>query len=326
MLYCADRAPRSVPVRLLQGAAGALFALPLAAALAAPKGESYQTPSGAIRIVGYNDMDGMFTAWVKRFRETHPDFDFQLDLRGTRFAPEALAKGDSALAPMGAEFTTKQWAAYRAADPREPLCIRVAHASLAPAALSGPLAIVVHRDNPLHSLTLPQVARVFSGEITRWGELGLKGKWASRPIRLAGVVPESPLALFLQKTAMQGRTFAVRMTGLPQSAEVTAWVAKEADGIGYAAGQHAGANVKMLALALREGDAAIAPTTESIANGRYPLDRHLLIYARAPLAPWVREFLKLVLSHEGQQMVSGAPQHYLPLSVEEAATERAKLD
>ena len=67
------------------------------------------------------------------------------------------------------------------------------------------------------------------------------------------------------------------------------------------------------------------PSEAAIRNGHYPLDRHLLIYARAPLSAFAREFISLALSLDGQQIIADTSQHYLPLSAREAAVERLKL-
>src|SRR6202171_557195 len=124
-----------------------------------PASASYVGADGAIVVVGYNDMRDMLEALVPLFAAAHPDIRIRLDLPGKRFAPAALARGESAFAPMGAEFTPAQLAEYRALQPLDPAAFRVAHASLDPRAVSGPLAIFVHRDNPIASLTLEEVAR-----------------------------------------------------------------------------------------------------------------------------------------------------------------------
>src|SRR5438270_13639442 len=115
-----------------------------------------------IRIVGYNDMAEMLQAFDARFATEHPGVRFALELKGTRTAPPALAAGTSALAPMGAEFSAEELAGYRAATGGEPIEFRIAHASLSRKALSGPLAIIVRADDPRVSLTLPEVAAIFS--------------------------------------------------------------------------------------------------------------------------------------------------------------------
>ena len=295
-------------------------------AIAVPKTAGYLNGEGAVRISGYNDMREMLEALGRIFIAAHPGIRFEWDLKGTRFAPAALAAGTSAFAPMGAEFTLAQLTDFRQKTGEEPLAIRVAHASINPQALSGPLGIFVHRDNPLSALTLSQVARIFTGEATRWGDVGLKGVWAERPIRAYGVERDRVLAQFLKEKVLAGREFAAQMQGFPQSADVVKNISEDLSGIGFAAAMRALPGVRALALAARDGEEAVAPTTERIMAGAYPLDRYLLIYVRRPIPPVAREFLRLVLSGEGQTAIAGASQGYLPLAPSVAAAERAKLD
>jgi phosphate transport system substrate-binding protein len=84
--------------------------------------------------------------------------------------------------------------------------------------------------------------------------------------------------------------------------------------------------VRLVPLAARRDAEAVLPTPESIIEDRYPLDRFLLVYARPPISPFAREFLRLMLSREGQAAVAASPQGYLPLSPKDAASERAKLE
>ena len=291
-----------------------------------PRDASYVTPEGAIAVVGYNDMREIMEALVARFSAAHRGARFALDLRGTRFAPAALAAGTSAFAPMGAELTPEQLADYRAKTNADPIGFRVAHASLDARALSGPLAILVHRDNPLRSITLGQAARVFTGDVTRWGELGLEGEWSARPIKAYGMNAGTALAYAFQDAAMGLRGFGAQVTGLPQSAEVAQKVGAEPLAIGFAAAMRATEQTRVLAISARAGSDPVALTEESIVAGRYPLDRHLLVFAARPLNPVAREFLRLMLSREGQEAVAASPQGYLPLSAKDAAAERSRLE
>jgi phosphate transport system substrate-binding protein len=227
---------------------------------------------------------------------------------------------------MGALFTPPQLAEYRSIAGGDPLPIRIAHASLDAHALSGPLSVFVHRDNPLRSITMAQIAQVFAGEAKDWRELGLEGEWGGREIHLYGMQPGTALAHELQLMTMDGRPFAVRMTGVPQSAELVEKVAADPAAIGFAAAVRATSRVRMLDIAANERTAPVALTCENIVASRYPLDRHLLIYLARPVTPVAREFVRFALSREGQQAVVASPQRYLPLSARDAATELAKIE
>jgi len=278
-----------------------------------PVRAEYLTASGAIAIVGYNDMAEMLTALTAHFANEHPGFVFALDLKGTRTAPPALASGRSALAPMGAEFSSRELADFCAATGGKPLAIRVAHASLDPRALSGPLAIFVHRSNPLTSLTFDEVAAIFSGADQ------------SRGLRPTGLGPETALGLFFRQQVLGTQEFSDDFSGMLQSADVVKRVGADEHAIGFAAAMRATPGVKILALSPRAGEAPIALSAENLSAGRYPLDRHLLIYARQPLEPWVREFLAFAVSSVGQQIVGRGTLGYLPLNASDAATELGKI-
>lgn len=298
----------------------------VAAVAPVPRDAAWLTADGAIRIVGYNDMHDMFDAFVARYTAAHPGTSFRLELTGTRAAPPALAAGTSALAPMGAEFTPDQLAGYRrAARAADPIEFRIAHASLDPRALSGPLAVFVHADNPLRSLTFAQLALVFTGKAARWRDLGVRGALAEQPIHRYALEPDTPLAL-----SFYGRVLGATAPTHPdaqfhQSSDVIRHVGADPGGIGFGAAMRGTEQVHAVALSAEPGAPAAMPTEADIRAGRYPLDRWLLIYARPPLTPFAREFLRLVLSRDGQQLVAATPQRYLPLSAEEAAREREKL-
>ena len=277
-----------------------------------PSEAHYVTPDGALAVVGYNDMEQMLAALGARFNATHPALRFAFTLKGTRTAPMALARAESAFAPMGAEFSPEQLATYRAVTGGEPQMFRVAHCSLDPSALSGPLAIVVPAASPLTALTLDEVAEIFSGR-------------ATRGLHPHGLAPGTALGLFLRERLLQGGDFGAGFKPFAQSRDVMKAVADDPQAIGFAAAMRRMPGVKALALIPAPGMSPVDLTDETIRSGRYPLDRFLLIYARQPLEPVVREFLRLVLSREGQEIIAHGTLGYLPLNATEAAAERAKL-
>jgi phosphate transport system substrate-binding protein len=301
------------------------------APLQAPEGASYQNADGAIRIVGYNDMHGILSAINAVFQRAHPEFRFELILKGTRTAPGALARGASLLAPMGAEFSDAELAEYTRHAGTAPIMFRVAHDSLNPAALSAPLAIFVDRHNPLQRISMAQVARVFTASregIATWGQLGLDGEWPARPIHLCGLAPSTALGRFMQRR-LGGAPFAEGYSGFPQSRDAVACVTADPLAIGFAAMNRGVPGVKALPLAERDGDEPSAGTREDIVSNRYPLDRYLLIYvrtdARGRIDPVAREYLRLILSYEGQREIANEALGYLPLNARECAEELQRL-
>jgi phosphate transport system substrate-binding protein len=255
--------------------------------------------------------------------------------------------GLSQLGPLSREASTQEVAAFTKKYGYPPTAIRVALGTYDVFGLSPPVVIFVHQDNPLKELTLAQLEEIYAkdGTITTWDQLGLTGEWAGRPIALWGLRLPNGTATFLQNAGMHGRDFRPTMIlrptadGLARSAQrapnggvqafvdILAGVARDRFALGYAAPGYNPAGVKMLALAANA--AAVGPTRENVASLRYPLVRFAYLYLnRAPgkaLDPNVKEFLRIVLSQEGQELVvkrSG----FLPLPDRIVREEFAKLD
>ncbi|HLG86748.1 MAG TPA: substrate-binding domain-containing protein [Alphaproteobacteria bacterium] len=292
---------------------------------------AYVTPDGRIRIVGYNDMQEMLTALDTIFTASHPGVAFDLELKGTRTAPPALTDGSSAFAPMGAEFSPTDMTRFRASLGSEPMAIRVAHDSLSPQALSAPLGIFVNASNPLTTIAMPQLARIFGADsdhdrVHHWGELGLGGVWQDREIHIVGLAPETAIGTLFKRRLLADREFGHAFAGFAQSREVTQRVGDDALALGFAALNRATEAARPLALATAAGAYASAASPSDLRAGRYPLDRYLYIYIRREADPFVREYLHLVLSRDGQRAIASGRLGYIPLSAAEILQERQKLD
>ena len=292
----------------------------------------YRRADGSVRIVGYNDLRTPLAAIDLLFEATHPGQRFTLRLRGTRTAPPALASGRSLLAPMGAAFEPGALAAYRRAVGSDPLRIRIAHDALDPHARSSPLGVFVARTNPLRRISLAALAAAFAqpADATgplRWGSLGVGGAWRDRPVHRYGLAPDTAIGRFLRQRLLAGRAFAADLHGLRESRDVIAQAARDPDALAIADLNQRDARLAVVALARCAACAASRGDRADLIAGRYPLDRHLLIYLRRSaggrLDPLAREYLRLVLSREGQAAIAAAPPHYLPLDPEQA---RASLD
>ena len=302
--------------------------------IAIPPGAGYLTETGKIRVVGYNDMQNMLSGMTRVFTGFHPGMDFELILEGTRTAPPALAGGTSLFAPMGAEFEESALARYRKTVGSDPVLFRVAHASLSPKALSGPLFYFVNRANTLQHISMPDARRILTASesiepITRWGQLGLEGEWQDLPILPCGVAGGSALANYLQKHHLGEARFAATFTGFKQSADAVEFGAKNPAAFCFASYNRHTDEVKPLAISIEEGQAPVAISEASVVNGSYPLDRHLLIYTRqtacGAIDPLAAEFLNLMLSEPGQSIIATTPEGYLPLNINEIREEKLRL-
>ena len=287
-------------------------------------------------IIGYNDMKGIFSNLNALFTRSYPGFKFIMRLDGTATAAPALIFGASAFAPMGAEFSALELQAYRSYWGADPVAVRVAHCSVDPRALSAPVGIFVNVQNPIDKLTTAQVERIFStganaGDITQWGQLGLPGEWAGRAIHPCGIAEEAAAGLSAFMLSKMGkRPFTPLYDGFAQSAQVLQRVGEDPAGIGFASGNLANPRTKVLAIAGNDGRYFYPNSPADIMSGNYAYDRYLYIYirrsSRKAIDPFVKDYLRLVLSQEGQQAMADAVPRYLPLNAREIKEELLKLE
>ncbi len=302
-----------------------------ASADAPPARPAYVEADGAIRIVGYNDMRWMLEALDRTFTRSHPGIRFDLVLKGTRTAPAALADGSSLFAPMGAEFTEQELHRYRKQVGAAPLLFRVAHAALDPRARSSPLAVYVNPANPLRAISMRQLRAIFAApaRLTDGGQLGLRDSWAHWRIHPCGLAADTALGVFMRRHHFGGARYVNTYRGFRESAQVLRQVAADPAALCLADLNQANPAVRVVGIRLPSGAGVARGSPQDIVSGRYPLDRHLYVYLRAPAAragnSLVCAYLDLMLSATGQQIIAAAAPGYLPLNSAEGASERHRL-
>jgi phosphate transport system substrate-binding protein len=185
------------------------------------------------------------------------------------------------------------------------------------------LAVFVNKDNPLKQLTLQQADAIFSKgracggakDITTWGDLGLTGDWAAKPISLYGRNSASGTYGFFKEHALCNGDYKDTVKEQPGSASVVQGVAEDRYGIGYSGIGYKTSGVKALALAKKDGEPFIETDPAEVYAGKYPLARFLYVYVNQPpnkpLDPLVKQFLLYILSRDGQEVV--VKDGYLPL-------------
>ena len=185
------------------------------------------------------------------------------------------------------------------------------------------LAVFVHRDNPIEGLTIPQLDAIFSStrrcgypeDIRRWGQLGLTGAWTNRDFALYSRNAVSGTYGYFKERALCDGDYRASINEQPGSASVVQGVSESINGIGYSGIGYVTSGVRAVALAPEEGDEFIAPTADNASSGDYPLARFLYVYVnRHPgrgLSPLEREFVKMMLSRQGQEVV--VRDGYIPL-------------
>ncbi|MGZ5200178.1 MAG: PstS family phosphate ABC transporter substrate-binding protein [Telluria sp.] len=335
-------------------AAIALAALPLAANCAesalpayvpqpvnVPKDAPYVMRDGSIRIVGNDGMKAMLEGFNELFARTHPGFRFTMLLEGSSTAIGGLTAGVSAFAPMGREAWPSELGGFHDFFGYQPVDVHIGYGGFSHARHKNPPAIYVNKANPLAGLTLEQVARIMTsgsakGDITHWRQLGVGGKWAQHTIHIYGPPDDGGLATSVRTSHMGKLPFASRYETLAKSPDVLDAVAGDVYGMalaGFADAAKLNPNVRLVPLARSEGAPFADASYDNVAAGRYPYVPYLRIYVNRapgrPLDPFVKEYLRMVLSREGQAIIAAqkdAQDGYVPLDQAELERARGLLD
>ena len=161
--------------------------------------------------------------------------------------------------------------------------------------------------------------------VSNWGDLGLQGFWARRPIQMFGRNSASGTYGFFKDLALCGGDFSSRVNQQPGSASVVQAVATAVNGIGYSPLGYRTASVRAVPLSAGLGRPFVEASATSATSGEYPLSRFMYIYVnRVPgrsLAPLESEFLRMVLSRKGQDIVRRDGYIPLPADVADRALE-----
>ena len=303
-------------------------------------GAGYALPDGSIQIVAQRDLVPLIEQLDASYAQSHAGVRFKVRGGDNYSAMAALSFDASAFAPMTAEFTRIGLGDNLKISP-EPSAFRIAHASLKPGTLLSPLAVVVNKANTLTDLTIDQLTRVFvigapGNDITRWSQLGIKGALASRDIRPCGPPADDSfpfddpqLGEFLGMHKFNGLNFNHRYTQLAHYSDIVSRVAEDPAAIGITTLNTVTPEVKIVPIASSRVSRSYTGTSEDIAAGRYPLDRYVYIYLRSDpgveFDPFAKEYMRFVLSPEGQRIIAASRAGYIPLNPREAADELAKL-
>jgi phosphate transport system substrate-binding protein len=282
--------------------------------------------SGNINSVGSDTMNNLMTLWAETFLKMYPNVKVQVEGKGSSTAPPALIAGTSQFGPMSRAMKPSEIDQFEAKYGYKPTQLRTSYDAL---------AVYVNKDNPLERLTLQQVDAAFSKTrrrggkaVTTWGQLGLTGDWANRPISLYGRNSASGTYGFFKEHTLGNGDYKDQVKEQPGSASVVQGVTEDRFGMGYSGIGYKTSGVKAVALAEKDGGAFSDGNYEDVKSGKYPLNRFLYLYINKapgkPLDPVVREYCKLIYSKEGQEVV--LKDGYLPLPAEIAKQELAKLE
>lgn len=281
--------------------------------------------SGNLSSVGSDTLANMMTFWAEEFKRTYPNVNIQIQAAGSSTAPPALTEATSNLGPMSRKMKSREIEAFEKRYGYKPTAVRVA---------IDALAVFVHKDNPIEGLRIDQVDAIFSSnrkcgaakDADRWGDLGLTGDWTGKDIQLYGRNSVSGTYGYFKSKALCKGDFKNTVNEQPGSASVVQSVSASLNGIGYSGIGYKTSGVRALPLS-KKGDSFVEATMENAISGKYPLSRYLYVYVNKhpnkPLDPMTAEFLKMVLSKSGQEIVE--KDGYIPLPLAVVEKELGKL-
>lgn len=272
---------------------------------------------GTLRLMGSDVLPGLVRAWVRGFTHRYPRVHvvFGPPFEGSD-AAKALLAGNIDIAFVSRELKPTDVSAFSAKYHYAPTSVPVSGGSWRQFGFLDAVAIIVNPANPVQQLSLEQLDAAFSSSHLRgdqpavtWGQLGATGEWASRPVHVYAIKPWNGFEEFVRQRVLNShgargewRTdIHVDPTVFPLAQRVAA----DPDGIGYTGLAFIDAPVKILAVGPRSD--AVSPSYTQVALARYPLSR--VVYANvnrrpgAKLPPVMQEFLRFILSRQGQQAV-----------------------
>jgi len=319
--------------------------LVLAAALAFPAAanaqvqveasmKEYQPTSGVtgnLNSIGSDTLNNLMTYWAEGFKAQYPNVNIQIEGKGSSTAPPALIEGTAQLGPMSREMKSKEMDEFESKFGYKPTPIKVA---------IDALAIFVHKDNPVETLSLKQIDSIFSSTFKRggqpaetWGQLGLTGEWANKPISLYGRNSASGTYGFFKEIALNKGDFKSNVKEQPGSSAVVQGIGSDLGGIGYSGIGYKTSGVKALAVSAKSGKTLVQtqkpyePNFENALSGKYPMARFLYLYINKkpgqPIDNLTKEFLAFVLSKKGQEIV--VKDGYYPLTAEMVDQQLANI-
>lgn len=285
--------------------------------------------SGDISSDGSDGMKDLLDGWQCRFAVLQPGVakGERWEHFGTMNGFHALIAGQADLAPMGRELWPQEAAAWASVmGTPAPVEIRVARGGFNTPQRTTAQAVFVHPSNPLTRLNVAQLADIFgeNPKITRWGQLGLKGEWADRPIAIRMPPRIAPNSMSMQMMVLNGKPWRADVIEAPYADTAKALVADPA-AIGFGGLEEGAPGLKALAIASGATRDYVPLDAPNATSGRYPLTRYMFIrLAAGTPKPQVKAFLRYVLSREGQERVRYSGYH--PLNAAEVRAELAKLD
>ena len=298
--------------------------------------------SGEIRSVGADTMEDLMKLWIAGFQKIYPNVKIQMEAKASGTAAPALTNGTADIGPVAREVLPNEEEPFRAKFGYDLFPVRVAGGSYRTPGRTHAITFFVNSKNPIDKLNFQQLDAIYSTtrkagapkDITTWGQLGLTGDWADKPIHLWGLKRPNGIANFIQDRVLKGGEYKdginehTTVGNLPALDAIARGVADDPYAIGYTGFANLIDGTKTVALSAKPGGPYYKGTFDEVASYKFPLSRVIYIYLNrkpgAPLDPPVREFLRFVLSRDGQKLVEQEG-IFLPLTPSIVKEELAKV-
>ncbi len=247
-----------------------------------------ETKKEVITQKGSDTMVLLAQAWAERFGGKTPNIQVQVTGGGSGTGISSLINGTTDIANASRPMNDQE---------REQIKQKFGSGVVEIAVAKDGVAIYVSEANPLDSISMDNLRKIYSGEVSNWKNVGGNdGK-----IILYGRENSSGTYTFFKEHVLNKGDFAASTQTLPGTAAVVSAITKDPNGIGYG-GEAYTKGVKMLKIIPASGP-AVAPTEENIRSGAYPLSRDLYFYLRQQPSGATKQYIDWVLSDEGQSVV-----------------------
>jgi phosphate transport system substrate-binding protein len=278
--------------------------------------------------------------WFEKFKQYHPGVSLSIapPYAGSLGAIE-LIKGDLDFVFVSRELKPDDIKGFKEKFGYDPLSVPIMGGSYRHFGALDAIAFYVHKDNPVEKITFDQIDAIYSttrhrgGKAIRtWGELGAAGEWADKPIKAWGIKPWNGFEEFVRQRVLSvgdkrgewREDINYEKVVFPMAKRV----AEDRYALGYSGIAYIDQPVKVIPVSEGRGKGFESPTYEGVAGATYPLSRLVFFNTNKapgkPLNPALDEFLRFILSREGQQIVLDHAR-YLPLRGNQVQESRALL-
>jgi phosphate transport system substrate-binding protein len=165
------------------------------------------------------------------------------------------------------------------------------------------LAVIVNQNNAVKQLSSKTLAKIFSGEINNWSQIG----GASLPIKLYARDQHSGTWDTFKNLVLKkhGKKLSQQAKRFESSSELSTVVSQNEAAIGFIGLNYVLHN-KAIAISASKDTSAIFPTRFTVGTEDYALSRRLYFYTPTSASNLVKDFAQYALSTQGQQVVSQA--------------------